>query len=84
MPEPTELYLHRLVEWAKDGLATLFLVMGVTTLFAVIVVFGLTGEFPVTLTVVGVLVMVSALAVHNTEVPQPVLGRRTSADDAQA
>lgn len=83
MPEPTDEYVYHLVRWAKDGLAGLLLVLGLLTGFAVMVVIGLTGTFPVTLTAVGVLVLAASAMVHGTAVPTPVARPRT-ADDGQA
>lgn len=83
MSEPSDDYLYRLVRWAKDGIAGLLLVVGVLTVFAVLVVLGITGTFPVTLTAVGFLMLAASAMVHGAEVPTPVVRRRTS-DDAQA
>lgn len=80
MPEPSEDYLYRLVRWAKDGIAGLLLVVGVLTGFAVLVVLGITGAFPETLTVVAALVLAASFMVHSAEVSTPVVRRRTTDD----
>lgn len=84
MPETPEDYLHRLTDWARQGIATVLLVVGLAAAFAVMVVAGLTGSFPVTLAVVGGLVLAASFMVGTAQVPTPVAGRRTAAEESGA